>query len=278
MKTLLEVLNLASGYLQERGVVRAKREAEDLVADCLGLKRIDLYLQYDRPLIESELQKCRDAMVRRGKGEPLQYISGKVIFAGVEIKVTPAVLIPRPETEILFEKIASTLGQKPLVGKVLWDLCTGSGTLAIALKKRFPDLEVVASDLSEEALALAKENARNNGVDVEFLQGDLFAPFGNRKCDFFVCNPPYISESVYSTLSPEVKNHEPRLALVGGTTGLEFYERIAGDLKKFLYGAGWLEIGAGQGDAVLEIFKSFVACKVEKDWSGHDRFLIMETP
>jgi release factor glutamine methyltransferase len=279
MKTLLEVVTLASTYLKERGVERSKREAEEVIADCLNLKRIDLYLQFDRPLIEEELTKCREAMVRRGKGEPSQYISGKVFFAGVEIKVNPSVLIPRPETEFLIEKISETLSNSDLSGKTLFDLCTGSGYIAIALKKRFPTLQVVASDLSPQALQVAKENAAANGCDIQFLEGDLFAPFAGKKCDFFVCNPPYISESEYLGLSREVKDFEPRLALVGGKSGFEFYERISVDLKKYLVtgGRGWLELGTGQGEPVLSLFskQGWEGCSVQKDLSLHDRYFLI---
>lgn len=279
MKTLLEILGLVSAYLQERGVERPKRQAEELIADCLNLKRIDLYLQFDRPLIEEELVKCREAMVRRGKGEPLQYIAGKVVFAGVEIKVNPSVLIPRPETELLIEKIIETLSNCDLTDKTLFDLCTGSGFIAIALKKKFPTLEVIASDLSPNALHVAKENALVNQVDIQFLEGDLFFPFKDKRCDFFVCNPPYVSEEEYRGLAREVRDFEPRQALVGGRSGLEFYERISLDLKKYLKpgGRGWLELGKGQGEPVLTLFskQGWEGCSIQKDLSLHDRYFLI---
>lgn len=278
MKTLLEILDLTSHYLKEKGIDKSRREAEWLISDCLGVKRIELFLQHERPLLEEELKKCREAMVRRAKGEPAAYISGKVFFAGITVKVTPDVLIPRPETEILFEKICSTLSKEDLQGKTLWDVCTGSGYLGIAIKKRFPELQVVLSDLSEKALAIAKENATQNGVEVELLQGDMFAPFVGRTCDFFVCNPPYISEGEYGDLHREVRDFEPKLALVGGKTGLEFYQRIAVELRQYLNGKGWLEIGTGQGEKVLTIFREgkWKNCSYEKDWSGHDRYFFIE--
>ena len=120
-------------------------------------------------------------------------------------------LIPRPETEILVSKISDVLKNCNLEGKCLWDLCTGSGCIGISLKKKFPELDVVLSDISPAALAIASQNAKTNQVDVEILQGDLFQPFGNRKADFIACNPPYVSEEEFQTLDLEVKNYEPRL-------------------------------------------------------------------
>lgn len=269
MKTLLEVVNAASDYFREKAIERPKREAEDLISFALGLKRIDIYLYYDRPLVEEELIKCREFIKKRMLGTPSQYIMGEVFFAGCKIKVTPAVLIPRPETEILVEMCARVLAKENLEGKTLLDLCTGSGCIAIALKKRFPKLSVIASDISKNSLAIAKENAALNEVEIEFLEGDLqMAP-----CDFFISNPPYISKKDYECLSKEVREYEPKEALLGGESGLEFYEKIAFLLPQFLAssGKGWLEIGFDQGEAVKKLFKQ--KGTIEKDWAGHDRFL-----
>jgi release factor glutamine methyltransferase len=274
MITLLEIIRRSEGYLAERGVERARREAEEVIADTLGLKRLDLYLQFDRPLHESELPLLRLAIQRRSNREPAAYISGVVSFAGLELKVNSDVLIPRPETEILVEKIAQTLATLPLENKILWDLCCGSGCIGLALKKRFPHLQVILSDLSEKALAVAKENA---SFGVDFKQGDLFEPFEGMKCDFFVCNPPYVTESEYQTLTPEV-HQEPKMALVSGPSGLEFYVRIAKELKKYLNNGGlaWLEIGAGQGESVKSLFENEGwRCHYTADWSGHDRFFFI---
>lgn len=273
MKTVLEIIRLAEGYLKERKLPRARREAEDLVADVLGLRRLDLYVQFERPLVEKELNACREALKRRAAGEPLQYIAGKVEFAGVTIEVNRNVLIPRPETEILIEMIASTLAKESLEGRVLLDLCAGSGYIGIALKKRFPALEVILSDLSEEALAVAQCNAERNGVDVTILQGDLVF----RECDYFVSNPPYVTAEEWLNLDKSVRDFEPKMALIGGPSGLEFYIRIATVLKSYLKlgGKAWFEIGAGQGGPVKEIFQraGWKNCTVESDWAGHDRFL-----
>lgn len=269
MKTLLEIVTLSCQYLQERGIERARREAEDLIAYALKLKRIDLFLYHDRPLNPDELLICREFVKKRAAGIPAQYIAGEVCFAGCTLKVNPAVLIPRCETEILVEKVAQELAKEDLQGKVLWDMCTGSGCIAIALKKRFPELCVKASDLSAAALAVAQENAVLNGVEITFLQGDLFKPFGEETCDFFISNPPYVTEKEYETMPKQ----EPQLALVGGPSGLEFYQKIAQHLKA---PRAWLEMGTGQGEHVRALFDKWEA-KVEKDWANHDRFLVLSS-
>ena len=281
-KTIFEILVLSEKVLKESGIGRPRREAEELIADVLGKRRLDLYLAYDRPLDEGELEGVRKALRRRKEGEPTPYIAGKVEFGGVEITISKAVLIPRPETEILVEEIAKTLDNRLLEGKVLWDMCTGSGCIGIALKKRFPELRVVLSDCSEEALEVAQANAKLNGIEVAFRYGDLFEPFKGEKCDFFVSNPPYVSEEEYEGLSPEVRDFEPKIALVGGATGVEFYERIAASLDGYLSprGCGWMEIGDKQGEPVSALFKKagWDRCGYEPDWAGHDRFFFLEKP
>ena len=280
MRTILEVLNLSTDYLQKKGMQSAKRQAEELIGEALKVGRMGLYMQFDRPLTDSELDLCRGWLKRRGEGEPLQYISGQVEFFDCQIKVTPAVLIPRQETEILVDKIVKKLAACSLADKELWDVCCGSGCIGIALKKRFPELRVVLSDLSPAALEIAKENARQNQVEVEFLQGDLLAPFSGRHVDFVVSNPPYVTDKEFLSLETEVRVHEPRLALVSGESGVEFYQRLANDLPAFLksQGKAWFEIGDGQGKAVQQIFLAvgFQGCAVECDWSGRERFFSLE--
>lgn len=280
MKNILEVLTLSTDYLKQRGIVNPRRQAEDLVADALNLARLQLYVEFDRPLSEGELELCRKNLGRRAKGEPLQYIRGFVEFCDCRIKVSPDVLIPRQETEILAEKIIKELEQRDCKGKILWDICTGSGCLGIAIKRKIPDLHVVLSDISDPALKIAQENAEANGVQVDFVQGDLFEPFKGQKCDFLVSNPPYIAQNEYLDLDVEVKRFEPSGALIGGKTGLEFYERFARELPAFLTpGAmGWFELGTGQGKGVLSLFSDppWKSCRYEQDWSGHDRFFFLE--
>jgi len=285
MKTILEVLNLSCDFLKKKGINHARRQSEDLLSDALNLNRIELYTNYEKPLSEDELDLCRQNLARRSKGEPLQYIKGHVDFYGCDIQVNPNVLIPRQETEIFVDMIAKQLAKDELEkgtlkGKVLFDVCTGSGCIGISLKKKFPDLTVFLSDLSIDALKIAKENATKNSCEVECLIGNLLEPFKGKKCDYFICNPPYVTEKEYESLDIEVKNYEPKLALVGGDSGYEFYERLAVQLSGYLKlsAKGFFEIGRGQGAHILSLFKDgpYVNCQFKQDWSSHDRFFLLE--
>ena len=280
MRTILEVLKLTTDYLQQKNIANPRRQAEELLGEALGLGRMGLYLEYGRPLTEIELEKCREWLKRRALGEPLQYIAGALDFFNCRIKVTQDVLIPRQETEILVDKIAKELSGMSLEGKVLWDICCGSGCIGIALKKKFPELQVFLSDISEKALTVARENATNNDVEVEFFHGDLLVPFQDRRADFIISNPPYIAENEYDRLETEVKDHEPKLALVSGVSGLECYVRLADALPRHLLSQGrvWLEIGDGQGEAIKKIFSApvWTRCMHEPDWSGRERFFSLE--
>ena len=280
MKTLLEILTLSTDYLQQRGIQNPRRQAEELISDALGMQRLKLYLEFDRPVSEPELELCRLRLARRAKGEPLQYIKGDMEFYGCSLFLNKDVLIPRQETEILVDMIANQLEKEELQGKCLWDICCGSGCIGIALKKKFPQLKVVLSDISKEALQVARKNAETNQVEVEFLQGDLLKPFAGCKTNYLVCNPPYIAEHEFPGLEVEVRSFEPREALVSGPTGLEIYARLAVELKEFLtsQAKAWFEIGSTQGPDIYEMFHKagWGICRVEKDWAGHDRFFFLE--
>jgi len=276
MKTLGEILKLSTDFLHKRGIGRARREVEELLSYVLKLPRIELYMQFDRPMVEEELSALREAVKRRAEGEPSQYIAGHVEFLGCPIEVNRNVLIPRPETEILADRIVKEL---PGVSLEIWDVCTGSGCIGIALKKKRPDCKVALSDISAEALAVARENAEQNAVDVEILQGDLLKPFQGRKADIIVCNPPYVEEKDYLSLDREVRDWEPRQALVAGAKGLEFYQRLALELPAYLQPEGkvYLEIGTKMGEQVKSLFNSqaWKAQQLLQDWSSHDRYLIL---
>lgn len=280
MHTIQDLIKLSTEHLQKHQIANPRRQAEELIADVLNMKRLDLYLNFEKPVEKPEVDKIRAALVRRSKGEPLQYIQGKVSFLDCTIHVSPHVLIPRQETEILADKIVNTLQQQNLDGKQLWDVCCGSGCIGIALKKKFPNLSVTLADISPEALKIAKENARENLVSIDFVQGNLLEPFLGKQVDFFVCNPPYVTENEYAGLDREVRDFEPKQALVSGPTGLECYQVLAQQLKPILKpnGLAWFEIGTGQGQAILEIFKGqgWTKLVLEKDWAGHDRFFFLE--
>jgi len=280
MKLLGEVLSLSTQFLKDKKIAAPRLTAETLLSSVIGVKRMDLYLQFECPLEETELSIFRSYLKRASLNEPVEYILSKVEFYGVELLVSPDVLIPRQETEILVDKVASFIKEEGSDGKVLFDLCTGSGCVGLSLKKKFPSLSAYLSDLSSAALSYARKSAEKNELEVFFLEGDLLVPFSGKKADYVVCNPPYISLSEYEGLDHSVKGYEPKMALVGGDTGLEFYERLAQDLPGYLNSKGkvFLEIGYLQGEAVSKIFSDpcWVKKELKPDWSGKDRFFFLE--
>lgn len=280
MRLVREVLSETTQLFSQQGIPQARRQAEDLLCDFLAWDRLTLYTQLDHLFNKEAWAVCQTWIQRRLAGEPLAYICGHVHFYGCTLSITPAVLIPRQETEVLVDKIVQALKTQDLTGKILWDLCCGSGCIGIALKKQFPTLSVCLSDVSAEALALAADNAARNQVEVTCLQGDLLAPFQGKKAHVVVCNPPYIAESEYLTLEKEVHAYEPKLALVGGATGVEFYERLAHELPAYLYPQAkvWLEIGYQQGTDLQKLFQMsrWKTRRLENDWAGHHRFFFLE--
>ncbi|HSX03466.1 MAG TPA: peptide chain release factor N(5)-glutamine methyltransferase [Rhabdochlamydiaceae bacterium] len=280
MKTIGEILKLSQKHLADQGIANARRSAEELLAFHLKISRLDLYLNFEMPIQEKELVGIRESLKRRSKGEPLEYIFGKMKFFQLELVIDPSVLIPRQETEIFISKIVKVIKARPHHGKVAWDICCGSGCLGLGLKKSLPDLAVILSDLSSRALAIAKLNCENNGLQAEFLHGDLLQPFEGRKADFILFNPPYVTQKEYEALDAEVRNFEPKEALVAGPNGVEFYERLARELPSYLNPGAKLffEIGSTQAEQIKNIFSSscWTHLVVEKDWAGHDRFVFLE--
>ena len=250
--TILKVLNWTKGYLAEKGVENARLEAEWLLCAALGLDRIGLYVNFEKPLQPHELAEVRGTVTRRAKREPLQYILGNQEFMGVEFLVSPAVLIPRHDTETLVQE-AVTRGANAL--RVL-DIGTGSGCIAILLAKLIPHAHVVTVENSDKALAVARENAEKNGVTVSFISGSLFEPFVGQRFDLIVSNPPYIPTPDLAGLQPEVREFEPRGALDGGVDGLDFYRVMVPAAPEHLNPGGWLvvEVGIGQSEAVQGMF------------------------
>lgn len=280
MFSIRQLLSEMTKTLHDSGFSNPDRQAEDLLSDLLNCSRAQLYGDSQRLLTQQEWQTSQIWMDQRLQGKPLAYISGKIEFYGCALEINPSVLIPRQETEILVDLIVAELKKVDLRGKTLWDLCCGSGCIGIALKKALPALSVNLADCSEEAIELAARNAKKNDAEVICLKGDLFAPFLGQKSDYVVCNPPYISESEYTLLDQEVKAYEPRLALVAGKTGFEFYERLASELPCYLNSPGqaWLEIGYQQGLGVQELFQNppWKKSEVKNDWAGHHRFFFLE--
>ena len=256
--TVLEVIQRSTEFLAKRGVESPRLQSELLLAHVLALPRMKLYLNFERALSPAETDSMRDLVKRRGTREPLQHILGSVSFCGLEIAVNRSVLIPRPETELLAEAGWEFLAGAGEAARAL-DLGTGSGCLAIALAAKCPAARVVATDISPDALAVARSNAIRHSVAerIDFREGDGFAavPAGAR-FDLIVSNPPYIASAEIATLEAEVRDHDPRLALDGGADGLDFYRRIAAEAGAFLKPGGklMLEFGDGQAGALTSLF------------------------
>ncbi len=249
--TTLKVLTWTTGYLAEKGVANARREAEWLLCEATGLDRVGLYLNFDKPMSDEELAAYRALVVRRGKREPLQHILGSQEFDGLTFEVSPAVLIPRHDTETLLEQAL----QHAPSSRTILDIGTGSGCIAIALAKRLPEATITAVDLSPDALVVAQRNAEQHSVAIEFLQGSFFEPLAGRRFDLIVSNPPYITTADLAGLQPEVRDFEPNLALHGGADGLDAYRAIIAQAADHLQPGGWLwfEVGAGQATDVAAL-------------------------
>ncbi len=270
--TVLKVLKWTAGYLDQAGVENGRLDGELMLSSALGLDRVGLYLNYDRPMDPEELGIFRELVKRRAKREPLQYILGRTEFWSLPMKVNPSVLIPRQDTEILVEESLKRIGAE---ARIL-DVGTGSGAIAIALAHERRDVRVVALDCSQEALQTARDNACLNGVDgrIDFQRGNLFElPEG--EYDLIVSNPPYIPENEVPALMPEVRDHEPHGALAGGADGLDCYRALACQAEDRLTLGGWLlmEVGAGQAEQVVHLLEQAGLCEtfVRDDYAGIPR-------
>jgi release factor glutamine methyltransferase len=275
--TIRKVLTWTADHFKKKDVDAPRLAAEVLLAFTLKTDRVRLYVDLDRPLSREELTSYRALIERRCAGEPTQYLTGTREFYNRPFRVDPRVLIPRPETELLVEAVLRGL-PKDQAARVL-DLCTGSGCIAVTLAAEHPLAHVTAVELSPEALALARENARTLGVTerIQFFEGDLFGPVPpEERFTCIVSNPPYIASAELAGLSREVLK-EPRLALDGGADGLELIRRIVAGSPSFLVPGGTvaLEIGEGQGPAVAALMTSagYKSVRVEKDLARLDRLV-----
>jgi len=288
--TVLKIIQWTTEYLKGKGIENSRLDSEVLLAHLLKLDRVGLYLNFDRPLSREELSSFREMVKRRGAREPLQYIIGRQEFWSLDFKVTPDVLIPRPETEILVEEALRTVRSETLDVRrqdhaplTILDLCTGSGCIAISIAHELKDAVVYAVDASGVALAIARENAEKNGVKdrIIFLQGNLYEALTSHvsrttSFDLIVSNPPYVKSSDIPNIQPEVRDFEPRMAVDGGFEGLDFYRRIVAGASGYLAPGGWLmvEVGEGQAEAVSEMIRD--ACGFDqafrvKDLAGIER-------
>jgi release factor glutamine methyltransferase len=278
MITVLESIILSTEYLKNKGIESPRINAELLLAHILNCKKLNLYLSFEKPLTEEELAKYRVLLKRRSKFEPLQYIIGKVEFYGIDFKVNSSVLIPRQETEILIETIIEQY--KIYDNLKILDIGTGSGNIAISLAKNLDNSFVTAIDISEDALKTAYENALLNSINdkTEFIKLDfLKEEFKGKDYDVVVSNPPYISMEEFETLSPELKEYEPQIALTDYYSGLMFYEIISQKSNYLLKLGGKLffEIGKGQLSNVAEIMRNnnYLNITVIKDYLNIERVI-----
>ena len=273
---LLEVLRATERYLADRGVDSPRLNAEHLLAHALGLKRMELYLQFDRPLTETERVPLRDTVKRRGAREPLQHILGTAEFHGRSFLSDPRALVPRPETEQLVE-LALELA-KAHASPAILDLGTGSGVIVLTVALELPSATLHATDLSPDALALAADNAARHQLTdrIRFHQSDLLPP-DETKFDLILANLPYIPSGEIAALSPEVR-HDPDTALDGGADGLDLIRRLIAEAPARLApgGALLLEIGAGQADAVNALLSALKSrdISLRPDYQNIPRFAV----
>ncbi len=278
MITVLEAIKLSTEYLEKKRVESPRTNAEILLAEILHCNRIELYLSFDKPLSEIEIQTYRESIKKRGMRIPLQYIIGFVDFFGLKIKVDANVLIPRPETELLVEKIVMDYKGKTEI-RIL-DIGSGSGNIALSLKKNILNASVVGVDISDEAIALAKINAELNSLSqVDFkvfdILNDDLIELG--KFDLIVSNPPYVSEMDFQDLEPELKVYEPRIALTDNSDGISFYRKIISSSKVLLNNSGrlYFEIGKYQFKIISDLMndEGFINIQIIKDYSGIERII-----
>jgi release factor glutamine methyltransferase len=279
----LEAIQRSTEFLERKGVETPRLQAELLLAHVLSLPRLRLYLDFERLLSDEDTARLRDLVKRRGNREPLQHLVGSTSFCGLEIKVSPAVLIPRPETEVLAELawqwLQSVAAERP-APRVL-DFGTGSGCLAITLAVKCPGARITALEVSPEALAVARANACHHGVTerIDFIEGDgLWALGSAAEFDLIVANPPYIPSAEIATLQREVREHDPRRALDGGPDGLACIRQIADAGAGCLRSGGRLlmEFGDGQTATVLRLFNgaAWRDQTVHNDLAARPRILV----
>jgi release factor glutamine methyltransferase len=281
--TIQKLLNRTVKHFTEKGIDAPRLSAELLLSYVTGLKRIDLYTQFDTVVSKEQLEQMHKLVERASQDEPLAYIVGKTEFYSLELEITPDCMIPRPETELLVERAIEFLRTRS--GKQLvCDLCTGSGCIAVAVAKNYLDAEIIATDISDAALKTAARNIERCQLQgrIKLLCGDLFEPIvpelDTGKFDLIVCNPPYVSAAEFEKLNKNVKDYEPRSALFAGDDGLDIFRRIIEKADNFLKpdAAIMLEVGYRQGRAVEELLEErgcFGQIAIEKDFDGNGRIV-----
>ncbi|KXS45718.1 MULTISPECIES: peptide chain release factor N(5)-glutamine methyltransferase [unclassified Candidatus Frackibacter] len=281
-----EILNRTTEHFKKYDIATPRLDAEVLLADLIGVERIQLYVQFNRPLTKEEIDEYRERVIKRSKRVPVAYIIGQQEFMSLDFKVTQDVLIPRPETEHLVERTIQEVKESDKEELTVLDLCTGSGAIIISLvKELISGMEIkvryIAVDISEEALKVAKENARLHGVldKIEFIKGDLLEPIVKKglQIDILVSNPPYVPNQDLDELQPELQ-YEPEIALKGGQDGLDFYKRIITGAQKVITDSGIiaLEIGNQQllGVKDLLVKNDFSDIEIIDDYSEVPRVIL----
>lgn len=291
--TVIEVIKKSSEFLAKKGVESPRLDSELIVANVLGIQRLQLYLNFDKIIPPEKSEVIKEMIIKRGKRIPLQHILGNVGFCGVNIKIDKRALIPRPETELLVESTISLL--KGIESPIVLDFGTGSGCVAIAIAKHINSVKIIAIDKSKDALELARENAKLNNVDdqIHFVEGDGFSVFNREEAnvlnglklnsamlfDVIVSNPPYIPSEEIASLQPEVRDYDPLIALDGGKDGLDVIRILAQESANYLKANGFLavEIGDGQSSKVVEIMgqNHWKLESIVKDYSKIDRIIIV---
>lgn len=280
-QTLIDVLRLSTTYLGDHGSTSARLDSELLCAQALGLRRIDLYLQFDRPLDAGELTSIRELVRRRGKGEPIAYITGTREFYGRPFAVTRDVLVPRPDTETLIERAVAYLRARPGAELRVADLGTGSGCIAITLAAEVPGISVTATDASRAALDVARANALALHVDISFVECS-WADSLDGRFDLIVSNPPYVTTEELEAVDRDVRDFEPRGALLGGDDGLDAYHALLASIRERVTTARvMLEVDPGHADAVAALATATFAGAVASpvlDLTGRTRVIDVEVP
>ncbi len=270
-----EIINWATDLLTSTDIEKPKLDSEYIISHVLGINRLELNLHQEDEVTENDLVLIQNMISRRRKNEPLQYILGETDFYGLSLKVNEHVLIPRPETELLVEKIIT---ENPTAEEIL-EIGTGSGAIAIALAANIKNVKIMAVDISNEALQIARENAVKNKVNINFCFSDVFENVTG-KYDLIVSNPPYISGNEYQYLSREIREYEPSIALLADDNGLVFYKKILCSAKDYLTKKGeiYFEIGYNLSESIKKVAKEngFRNIETVKDLNGFDRMMVIE--
>jgi release factor glutamine methyltransferase len=308
--SIVALLRWTADFFKEKGVSEPRASAEILLAHALGLGRLDLYLRHDQPLTPEELARFKALILRRRQGEPVAYLTGHKEFWSLDFLVTPATLIPRPETEVLVEAVIGVCGGggfpragspcyrefspagKPVQpgqdacapgeSNLALDVGAGSGAVVVALARELPAMSWIAVDVSAPALEVARENARRHSVAerIAFLRGDLLSPLRpGTRFEIITANLPYVAQAEWEQLPKEIRDYEPKGALLGGEDGLDLLKQLCRQAHTYLAAGGWLalEVGAGQADRVMNFIddaKAYDALKTVSDYQGIPRVVL----